>query len=307
MARVFDRYQPKAILQTQFLYEYDFAVLLQAWLRSIPVWIRQETQDEAVQRSSRKSFFRSAAYRLLYSFVDTGFYIGKLNRQHLLRHGIDESRLVCAHYCTPDRFRNLTVEGRLKLREECRTRLGLAKDQIVVAFFGKLIPKKNPELLLEAAARLPPDLSQRITLLFVGSGELENEMRQKAASLNRIGVHSIFTGFVNQSAIRDYYAATDIVVLPSRREGETWGLVINEGLQAGCSIVVSNATGCHQEFGGWERVRVIAEEDAQGLANAIADLHQLPVKPIWARELMQQYSVEEAAQAIATKIERTCV
>jgi glycosyltransferase involved in cell wall biosynthesis len=301
---VFDTLRPKAILQTQFLYEYDFVALLQAWLRDIPVWIRQETQDEAVHRSPGKSFFRSVAYRWIYSFVDTGFYIGNLNRQHLLRHGITESKLICAHYCTADRFRDLTIEERLKLRARCRVQLGLNEDRIVVGFFGKLIPKKNPELLLKAAVKLPPEIARRITLLFVGSGELESKLRQQAAMPNQMGVRTIFAGFVNQSAIRDYYAATDIVILSSRREGETWGLVINEGLQAGCSIIVSNATGCHQEFGKWDRVRVIGEEDDQGLASAITDLHELPVNPTWASELMKDYSVEEAARAIATQIER---
>jgi len=29
------------------------------------------------------------------------------------------------------------------------------------------------------------------------------------------------------------------MVLPSRRAGETWGLVVNEALQAGCAVIVS--------------------------------------------------------------------
>ena len=83
LSQVFAIHRPKAILQTQFLYEYDFVALFQARIRRIPVWIRLETQDEAVHRSPGKNLLRSAVYRLLYSQVQKGFYIGELNREHL--------------------------------------------------------------------------------------------------------------------------------------------------------------------------------------------------------------------------------
>jgi glycosyltransferase involved in cell wall biosynthesis len=302
LSRVFAAHRPKAILQTQFLYEYDFAVLFQAWIRRIPVWIRQETQDEARHRSNGKVFWRSTAYRILYSFVNKAFFIGELNRQHLLRHGIPESSLVRAPYCTPDRFENVTDGQFAAIRENCRSKLGIDKDKLVIAFFGKLIPKKNPDLLLQAAALLKENLRSKTTLLFVGSGLLKSQMKDSARQLEKIGIKSIFTGFINQSAIRDYYAATDILVLPSRREGETWGLVVNEALQAGCAVVVSDAVGCGPEFRDWERMRIIPVGDAMALARAVEELALFTRKFDWAREGMKSYSVNTAAEALAQEI-----
>jgi glycosyltransferase involved in cell wall biosynthesis len=303
LTRVFNQYKPKAILQTQFLYEYDLAVFFHACIRRIPIWIRQETQDEAFKRSRYKNILRKTIYRFLYSPVKTAFYFGELNRRHLLRHGIPESHLIRAPYCTVDRFQDVSDEQFAAIRENCRVKHGIDKDKLVIAFFGKLIPKKNPKLLLQAAALLMEDLRRNTTLLFVGSGLLEAEMKEQARTLEKDGIKSIFTGFINQSAIRDYYAATDVLVLPSRREGETWGLVVNEALQAGCAVVVSDAVGCGPEFRGWERVRIIPVGDAMTLARALEELVLLPRKFDWAREGMKAYSVNTTVEALAKEIQ----
>ena len=114
---------------------------------------------------------------------------------------------------------------------------------------------------------------------------------------------AVFAGFVNQSAIRDFYAATDVMVLPSGYAGETWGLVVNEALQAGCAVVVSEAVGCSREFGEWERVRTIPVGEAAALARAVEELVAYPREFNWARERMRDYSIQTAATALATAIE----
>ena len=75
--------------------------------------------------------------------------------------------------------------------------------------------------------------------VFVGSGELENELRALAAALK---VAARFEGFRNQSELPRYYAAADVLVLPS--ESESWGLVVNEAMACGLPAIVSNNVGC---------------------------------------------------------------
>ena len=127
--------------------------------------------------------------------------------------------------------------------------------------------------------------------MIVGSGEMEAELRTN-------GQAAIFTGFVNQSELADYYLAADIVVLPSRRMGETWGLVVNEALQAGCAVVVSDAVGCAEEFNTWERVRVFPAGDAVQLAQHIISLSRLPRDFDWCRPRLGEYSIESVARAL---------
>ena len=89
------------------------------------------------------------------------------------------------------------------------------------------------------------------------SGPLEPEMKVLSDEADKkYGVKSFYSGFINQSQLAGHYLAMDIMVLPSRRMGETWGLVANEAMQAGCGVIVSDAVGCSEDFKSWERFRV---------------------------------------------------
>ena len=303
IAEIFKGRTLLAVLQTQYLYEYDFAVLWQARRRRIPVWIRQESQDEAFCRRALKGFVRDIVYGLLYTQVNHAFSIGRLNREHLLKHGIPSSRVTPAPYCTPDRFEGMPEDEWKAMRISCRTQMGISESAIVIGFFGKLIPKKDPGLILEAVSMMPDAIQKNLVVLFVGSGELELELRRQAALLYRSGVPVRFTGFINQSEIASYYAATDIMVLPSRRMGETWGLVVNEALQSGCSVAVSKAAGCAAEFGDLPHVSVFPPGNAGILADSIRKLIENPPPDRnWARSVIEHYSCSTAAEGIASLI-----
>jgi glycosyltransferase involved in cell wall biosynthesis len=300
---VISRLRPDAILLNSLNYRFDAVAYAAAWLHGIPVWIRCETQDHAFLRSWLKSLLRFAYYRLLYAGVSRAFPIGRLNREHWLRHGLQPRQLREARYCTPDRAAPLSLEERERRRQALRHQLGLHADQLLVAFFGKLIAKKHPALLQQAVPHLSPVVRQQLCLLYVGSGELQDALQAQAAQLQaRDGITTHFAGFVNQTALLDWYLAADVVVLPSRRAGETWGLVANEALQAGCAVVVSEAVGCAADFASWERFRTIPVGSAPHLAQAIAELARYPRSFYWAAEGLKQYSIEAAAQALASAI-----
>jgi len=293
--------RPSAVLLSSMSYAFNWAAYWGALRRGIPVWIRMETQDEATERSVLKGLARGPIYRAMYAGVSKAFYIGQLSREHLLKHGLPARRLVAAHYCTPNPFAEWDALMREARRDELRGALGIPHDHTVVSFFGKLIPKKDPLLILQALDGLEASDARKLTVLIVGSGELEAEMRSRAAALQlQSGIRSVFAGFINQSKLPDYYLASDIVALPSRRMGETWGLVVNEALHAGCSAVVSDAVGCHRDFGGWERIRVVAVGDAHALGRAVVELAAKPRDPAWADKLMRNYSIEASAEAIVS-------
>jgi len=243
-------------------------------------------------------------YGLVYRGIAKALYIGKLNKEHLLRHGIPAERLFSANYCVADPIVRLPDHKKDEMRNELRAQLGIQVDDLVISFFGKLIEKKDPVLLLESLRGLKLPASRRLYCLIVGSGELESTLRKKADDLQKSdSVTTLFAGFVNQSRLPAYYLASDIVVLPSRRMGETWGLVVNEALQAGCGAVVSDCVGCHVDFAGWERVRICAQGNAEHLSKAINALARYPRNFNWARDKLRDYSVEAAALAISSLID----
>jgi glycosyltransferase involved in cell wall biosynthesis len=292
----------RAVMLTSLRYRFDFRILWEARRLGCQIWLRHETQDEAFQRPAFKAFLRSLFFRLIYTQVDHAFYIGKLNQEHLLKYGVPSAKMTRAPYVTIDRFADMSEADSAVRRAAMREALGFKECDRVIAFFGKFISKKNPMLVLNAIAQVTEIGGASIGLLMVGSGELEPDLKERARSLAIEGVRIHFAGFINQSLIGDYYLAADVLVLPSRKMGETWGLVVNEALQAGCSVAMSDAVGCHAEFGHWERVRVFQEGSVEACSEALIELARFPRDLSWCRERMGEYSVEVAAGALAIQL-----
>ncbi len=299
--RLLRRERPSAIVLTSLRYRIDQVAYFSALLLRIPILIRQETQDEmyASRRTWLKNWLRFLAYKAIYAPVRHAFAFGELNYAHLRRHGIKREKISYARFSVPNPFEEMSDMALADLRETQRRSYRIASNEIVITFVGKLIPKKNPDLLFAALPHLPQELTSRMRLMFVGSGQLTDDLQQLAERASKQWkIDSIFAGFVNQSRLPPYYLATDVLVLPSRRMGEAWGLVVNEALNAGCAAVVTDAVGCHPEFNDLERVRVIPTESAASLAKAIQQLVSFPRQFRWAEAHMQEYSTGAAAMRI---------
>jgi glycosyltransferase involved in cell wall biosynthesis len=240
-----------------------------------------------------------------YRALDRIFYIGELNKLHYLTHGVPEAKLRPARYGTVDRFEGMSDQEKQQRRNDARAAVGALSESFVVGFSGKFIEKKNPKILYEMLEHLPENLRRRTHLYFMGSGTLEKELRSLADQvLSKYGVKSYFSGFVNQTQLANHYLAMDIMVLPSRRMGETWGLVTNEAMQGGCGVIVSDAVGSGQDFKSWERFRIFKEPNASDLARCVADLAQFPREFNWAKSKLENYSMLATAESISTELVR---
>lgn len=295
--------KPDYILLTGLNYRYDVVAYLHAKLNNIPLWLRCETQDYVSVRSPLKSLIRSFIYRNIYKGIDKFLYIGELNKEHYLKHGVQNNQLYPVKYTTSNHFKDFTAIEKFDMRQNKMEEYGLENEKIVIAFSGKLIPKKNPDLLLESVSYLPIEIKKKINFLFIGSGELEKVLKIKADELSKdFGIKTVFTGFVNQSQMTANYLAANIVVLPSRKQGETWGLVANEGLQAGASVIVSDSVGSHKDFEKLERFKVCKTENAQDLADKILELIDYNVDFDWANEGLKDYSISANVKSIDSLI-----
>src|SRR5665213_567858 len=146
---------------------------------------------------------------------------------------------------------------------------------------------------------LPGAVRNKAHLYFMGSGELEDELKNMAAGAEtECGVKCYFAGFVNQSQLAAHYLAMDVMVLPSRRMGETWGLVANEAMQAGCGVIVSNAVGSGTDFAALDRFRVFKEGDQIDLAEKVMSLVGYKRDFDWAKSSLHEYRIESTAEAL---------
>lgn len=104
-----------------------------------------------------------------------------------------------------------------------------------IAYAGRLVPEKGVDLLLRAVTNLSGDWRVRL----FGSGPAQRRLQQLAMQLN-IGERVHFEQQVASWQMPDYYAQTDVVVLPSRRARhwvEQFGRVLIEAMACGVPVI----------------------------------------------------------------------
>jgi glycosyltransferase involved in cell wall biosynthesis len=199
----------------------------------------REEQTLLNTRPLWKRALKKPLLRLLF-MRSSGLFIGTNNREWFRYHGMPDERLFHVPFCVDNDVFRSEARRLAPLRAELREGFGIPSEAgPVILSAGRLIPKKQPFVLLDAFRRVRAD--RRCTLLLVGSGVCENELR---GFVERNAIPDIvFAGFLNQSEISNAYAASDVFVLASGWD-ETWGLVVNEAMNFGLPVVVSDKVGC---------------------------------------------------------------
>jgi glycosyltransferase involved in cell wall biosynthesis len=229
-----------------WLHGYAYAACLIAFLaaksRGMPVFMRSETHLK-LHRSGWRQAVRDQILRAAYRFVDGFLAIGNANAEYYRWLGVPEEKIFSVPYTVDNARFSLSANCSAGEREAVRDRYGLPAGTPVVLYASKLMPRKRPQDLLQAAALLR-DEGIKFHVLIVGTGEMETSLRRLADQLRLDNVS--FGGFVNQSELPRVYAASDVFVLPS--EDEPWGLIVNEVMCAGLPVVVSDEVGCTQDL-----------------------------------------------------------
>jgi len=202
--------------------------------KRVPVLMRSDARL-GLRRPGWQRQLHGRTLSFAYRLVDAFLAVGAANREYYRSLGIPAHKI----FDVPLAVDNARFIANARHRPEMKRKWGLAPDVPVILFAGKLARSKRPHDLLRAFAEVLRT-GHRATLFFVGSGEMEDELRSLAAGLPEWAV--VFGGFVNQLELPHAYAAADVFVLPAERE--SWGLAVNEAMCAALPIVVSDQVGC---------------------------------------------------------------
>lgn len=102
-------------------------------------------------------------------------------------------------------------------------------------YVGRLAVVKNLEWLINQFNEMP-----QYNLTIVGFGPLEEQLKKIANS------NIIFTGAIENKKLYEYYQKNDVFILPSK--SEPWGLVVEEALDNGLPVLLSDKVGCAKEI-----------------------------------------------------------
>ncbi len=253
LSAAFDEIKPDAVWVHGWGNSYPLAALRAARLKNLPVLMRGETYLDCLHGGRLRRAAHAAVLSLLFRSVSQFLAIGSANREYYRCHEVSDERIQLAPYAVDNAFFQARCREASPNREKLRAELGIEPGRPVILFCAKLIPVKDPATLIRAVGRLvgasgyvgasgdrvlanaptPP------VLLMVGDGELRPSLEKLADEVAPGRVK--FLGFRNQTELPTLYDLCDIFVLPS--VFEPWGLVVNEVMNAGKPVVVSDKIG----------------------------------------------------------------
>lgn len=155
------------------------------------------------------------------------------------------------------------------LGERTRKELGVAPEEVLLVFVGRVVPIKRLDVLLRALARAGGS-GPRLKLALVGDGEERPGLEALAGELG-IAHDVIFLGYRRE--LRPLFAAADIAVLSSDNEGTPVSLI--EAGAAGIPAIATDVGGVG-EVVGEETGILVPPGDPAALAGALRKMANDP-------------------------------
>ena len=157
---------------------------------------------------------------------------GQSSSEYLLSLGVDGNRILQIQNAVDEQRFAAPIKPEFDLHP-----------RPVLLHVGQFIARKGIELLLKAAATLQNE-GKEFSLLLVGSGPDKQALKRLAAHLNI--KHAHFESSRPPEEMPSRYRSADVLIFPTLED--VWGLVANEAMLSGLSVLCSKYAGCANEL-----------------------------------------------------------
>lgn len=191
-------------------------------------------------------------------------------------------------------MKNYNIESKHLWRNQIRSRHGISEEEFVFGFSGRITVDKGCRELLAAFREFTEEISSG-KLLIVGPVDencgVDKNLIEWANSSDRV----VFTGMVDSNCMREYYAAMDVLVHPTYREG--FGMVLQEAGALGVPAITTRIPGASEVFEDGVSSYLVNAKNSQQLKEA---MKELCARQTWVVELGEQ-----AYQRTKTRYDRS--
>jgi glycosyltransferase involved in cell wall biosynthesis len=173
-----------------------------------------------LQNTYARLFFKNAALRSLMILTISQF---SKDEMHNLM-GIDKNKIHVAHLGVNDEWHKLASEGTEKALP-------------YIIYVGNVKPHKNLKVLVKAFGILGDKISHKLIIVGKKDGFItgDTEIEELCAAFP----HKVeFTGWVEDSELKNYVAKAELMIFPSLYEG--FGLPPIEAMACGCPVLCSD-------------------------------------------------------------------
>jgi len=150
-----------------------------------------------------------------------------------------------------------------------------AGDDPVLLYVGRFTSVKRIGLLIEAYARARRSFARPAPLVLLGGFPGEWEGEHPLETVRRTGAEQVFlAGWHGHDELPGFFAASDVVVLPSVRE--QFGQVLVEGMACGLPAIAVAAHGPAEIVDDGRTGWLVEPDDVDGMARALVEAVNRP-------------------------------
>ena len=291
-----------------WIHGYNYATHLLAYLAAhcfgTAIFTRGDTNILILKKRSQfRMLLHGFVMRPYYAQCDACLAVGTRNAEFYQYYGVLNDKIFNVPF-TVDNERFMSMAGFFRpQRDNLKSELDLPQELPVLLFASKFIQRKHPMDVLRAKAALQRE-GVGCALLMIGAGEEEQALRQYCSEQGLRDVH--FLGFINQSELPRYFVLADIFILPA--ENEPWGLIINEVMCAGVTVVATNEIGAVADLvQPGENGMLYTARDVEALTAILRDLLRDPDicsrMGERSREIIASWSNEQCVVGVRTALQ----
>lgn len=259
-ASLFVRHSKHQLIHTQArVFSYDLATLGMGCHRGYMVAMGIELAnspdrryDEAVLRIERSMFFPGNYGRII---VNSNM----VKSQIVSHYGVPEEAIDTVYNGVDSQA--FSPQNRSQFRDRLRDQLSIQPDEVVAVYAGAGFRRKGLDTIISAMGKLR--CGNRVRLMVVGRGR-EDEYRKMAAD-NGVADRILWAG--QTTDIAQYYAASDIFVLPTRYD--PFANSTMEALASGLPVITTSTNGVSEILNDGESGFVVKPDSPEELSERI--------------------------------------
>jgi glycosyltransferase involved in cell wall biosynthesis len=249
--------------------------------------------NESTSQDQKKTFIKDWIKRSLFKMVKGFIVFGTSSKKYLFNYNVKQEQIIEEKAAVVDDAYILKVYNETQnfLVKEIPTSNNFI-------FIGRLIPEKNLQILIKSFQNLKRELpnAKNWGLIILGSGAEEANLEQ----LKNQQPQDIFMfKGVNWQTVPKYLTRANCMVLPSI--SEPWGLVVNEAMICGLSIIVSDKCGCKEDLvqdNGFVFKSGDQNELMDAMSKFVNNAHVLKEMSKVSKEIIKDFKVESVAKRI---------
>lgn len=191
--------------------------------------------------------------------------VSRLNKQFAIGEGLyssDKAEVVGNGGTIGVDMLEYSIEKKEIFRKEIREEYGVAEDEFLFGFVGRISADKGCTELLEAFKAVTQSYDNA-KLLLVGPQEEKLGISEELKTWAERAPQVVMTGKVEHEKMKKYYAAMDVLVHPTYREG--FGMVIQEAGALAVPVITTNIPGASEVMEDGVSCLLVEPRNAQEL------------------------------------------